>query len=195
MEQDAEDRMKMYLEHEQNILNKIKELTDISDERKEMYLEHEKEILEKVSEVMKMSDQRKEMYFEHEKGIFDKIDDIEQKFTESISYQNDKIDAIDEKFTKSLAEQIQILDKNSQERGEESRKRDEMTLHAVLYLQKKEFLHNCEKLLDSDHVITFDEYGTIQKDYELYKGLGGNGQGDTYMKAIEQKYQTRSQKS
>jgi hypothetical protein len=48
---------------------------------------------------------------------------------------------MDEKFTSVIDEQntavadaLLQMDKKSQERGEESRKRDEMTLNAVLYL-------------------------------------------------------------
>ena len=202
-EKTAEGRMKVYLEHEKLVLDKIKEMTEateqskmtqlereaailerveemtkISDERRDMYLEHEKMLLERIQEIADLSEQRKNMFFEHEQGIFSKIDELDEKFTSVIDEQNT-----------AFANALTQMDKKSQERGEESRKRDEMTLHAVLYLQKKEFLHNCEKLLAGNHEITFEEYGSIQKDYDLYKSLGGNGQGDTYMKAIEQKYQ------
>lgn len=202
-EKTAEGRMKVYLEHEKLVLDKIKEMTEateqsrmtqlereaailerveemtkISDERRDMYLEHEKMLLERIQEIAELSEQRKKMFFEHEQGIFTKIEEMDKKFTSVIDEQN-----------AAFAGALTRMDTNSQERGEESRKRDEKTLNAVLYLQKKEFLHNCEKLLAGDHEITFEEYGSIQKDYDLYKQLGGNGQGDTYMKAIEQKYQ------
>ena len=202
-EKTAEGRMKVYLEHEKLVLDKIKEMTEateqsrmtqlereaaileridemtrISDERRDMYLDHEKMILERIQEIADISEHRKDMFLEHEKGIFEKIQELDEKFTMAMDDQNT-----------AVAEALLQMDKKSQERGEESRKRDEMTLHAVLYLQKKEFLHNCEKLLASHHEISFEEYGSIQKDYDLYKSLGGNGQGDTYMKAIEQKYQ------
>jgi hypothetical protein len=43
-------------------------------------------------------------------------------------------------------------------------------------------------LLDSNHVITYDEFTSISEDHALYKEFGGNGRGDENFELIKSKY-------
>lgn len=151
----------------------ILEEVDIKlDKTKEEINERLVAVEEKADQVKKASDDRKVMYFEHEKKIYDKIDEI----------------------TNKVSIHIESLEKSGKERGEESRKRDELIINAILYLQRKDFLRSCEELLTPGREITFDEYNAIQEDHEVYNKLGGNHRGDTLFKDIQDKYRLQTQK-
>ena len=58
----------------------------------------------------------------------------------------------------------------------------------LLYTLRRTFFTDCEELLRSNHVITFEEFKLITEDHDLYNRLGGNHQGDILFKAVEEKY-------
>lgn len=58
----------------------------------------------------------------------------------------------------------------------------------VLSIQKKNFMEECHRLLESDHIITVQEYETLVDDHKAYNALGGNDKGDALFAAVTQKY-------
>lgn len=58
----------------------------------------------------------------------------------------------------------------------------------LLSLLGKQFREECIYLLESDHVITVQEYEEFEEDYYAYKGLGGNHRGDTLHDRVVEKF-------
>jgi hypothetical protein len=58
----------------------------------------------------------------------------------------------------------------------------------LLYIMKKSFIGECRKLLAPSHTITFEEFTNISHEHTVYNDLGGNSEGDTIYKAVEDKY-------
>lgn len=57
-----------------------------------------------------------------------------------------------------------------------------------LYILKRSYFEDCEKLLNPNHTITYDEFTSISEDHSLYKEFGGNGRGDENFELIKAKY-------
>lgn len=57
----------------------------------------------------------------------------------------------------------------------------------LLSMQGKQFKENCRKLLEDEHVITFEEWEEIDADHEAYNGLGGNHNGDYLYELVKKK--------
>ena len=57
----------------------------------------------------------------------------------------------------------------------------------VLSIQGKEFKAQCRRLLDDSHELTLDEWEEIDKDHEVYNGLGGNHKGDQLYSLVKKK--------
>lgn len=104
-----------------------------------------------------------------ENGVFAKVEEKEEEFN---------------KEEKTLLEKMTTLSGQI----ENSIKAADIRKQGLLYLYKKNFLEDCERLLESEHIITHDEYEDICQAHKHYKDLGGNHQGDILFKAIEEKY-------
>ena len=61
----------------------------------------------------------------------------------------------------------------------------------ILSLQGKQYKEFCRFLLTPGHEITIDEYEQEELDYNAYKGLGGNGKGDTLHQSVVTKYEAQ----
>lgn len=61
----------------------------------------------------------------------------------------------------------------------------------VLSIQGKQFRDNCERLLETGHYITVDEYEEFEAEYDVYKGLGGNHRGDALHDRVVDKVQAQ----
>lgn len=57
----------------------------------------------------------------------------------------------------------------------------------ILSIQKKNFKQECRELLKEDHVITLEEFESIQDEHNIYNSLGGNHDGDTLFEMVEKK--------
>lgn len=71
---------------------------------------------------------------------------------------------------------------------EENNKNTEAVKSGTLALWRKTYFHDARELLQSDHVITDDEYIKISVEHNVYNQLGGNHEGDEYFKSITIKY-------
>lgn len=58
----------------------------------------------------------------------------------------------------------------------------------VLSLQGKQFKEFCIYLLQPEHTITVAEYEEFEKEYEVYKALGGNHRGDALHDRVVEKF-------
>lgn len=61
----------------------------------------------------------------------------------------------------------------------------------ILSIQGKQFRDMCERLLQSGHYITVDEYEEFESEYIVYKGLGGNHRGDALHDRVVDKVQAQ----
>lgn len=108
----------------------------------------------------------------------------EKKFEKAI--QNDEkligseIDSLNEKH-----QQHQEILENSRKVSQQYR---DLYQKGLLYILKRSYFEDCEKLLDPNHVITYDEFTSISEDHALYKEFGGNGRGDENFELIKSKY-------
>ncbi len=59
----------------------------------------------------------------------------------------------------------------------------------MLSIEGRAFRNECRRLLQDDHIITFDEYTTILAEHTTYNNLGGNHDGDRLFSLVEQRYQ------
>ena len=100
-----------------------------------------------------------------------------KEFGLSIAEQVDKrIDAL-EKRMDAIHSRNDIQDENMN-----------ILKSGVLSLQKEQFLKLGRKLLESDHVITYEEYMTYTQQHIVYNSLGGNHEGDAQFALVEKKY-------
>lgn len=58
----------------------------------------------------------------------------------------------------------------------------------VLSIQKESFKRKCKEYLEDSHEITEVEYLNLEKDYQAYAKLGGNGTGHDMFDAVTRKY-------
>lgn len=59
----------------------------------------------------------------------------------------------------------------------------------MLSIQGRQFKDDCRKLLKEDHIISLDEYENITHEYNVYKQLDGNHEGDSLFGLVQVKYQ------
>ena len=61
-------------------------------------------------------------------------------------------------------------------------------LKAVLDVQRKQFKTDCRQLLESNALISFEQFENLHDEFEIYKSLGGNGPGETLFDLVQNKY-------
>lgn len=148
----------------ESIHQETEEITQTSQERYE-------EIQKTYCEMAELSTQRYETV---QKRIDDEVREKEQDLTllMQAAYQesvND--DKRIEAHVDAVAENVDIL------------------RAGLLSMQGHEFRKKCRVLLEEGHKITTEEWETISDDYDAYKGLGGNHNGDTLFEAVKKKYE------
>ncbi len=112
------------------------------------------------------------------------VQEKEEEFEQEELLLNKGMKSLQEQLVESHREIYEILEKS---RAVSQNYRD-LYLEGLLYNLRKGYFADCERLLDPDYVITFDDFTQICADHNLYNRLGGNHQGDIYFKAIEDKY-------
>ena len=75
----------------------------------------------------------------------------------------------------AIDEIVQEILENSRKVSQQYR---DLYQKGLLYILKRSYFEDCEKLLDPHHIITYDEFTSISEDHALYKEFGGNGHGD-----------------
>lgn len=100
-------------------------------------------------------------------------EEIVDELTEKINHVEEKSDEND----RIMREDIEVLSNNV----------ENLTV-GVLSLQGKQFRDECISLLNTEHLITVDEYQQFEEDYIAYKGLGGNHTGDALHGRVVEKF-------
>lgn len=78
-------------------------------------------------------------------------------------------------------------DEQLQKQIDESHIRMEALRMGILSIQGKNFCADCQRLLEDGHVITLDEFQSIDQDHEAYNALGGNHNGDHLFELVKRK--------
>lgn len=104
-----------------------------------------------------------------ENGVFGVVKEKEAEFKKEETELLSKMDALTIKVQES------INAANVRRKG-------------LLEIYRKSFLESCKILLQSGHIITDEEFEDLTSAYKIYKELGGNHQGDTNYRAVEDKY-------
>lgn len=100
----------------------------------------------------------------------------------------------DQKMTDSHEQIINQINKLSAELAQNNayteavREGTEAVKEGTLALWRKTYFADARRLLESDHVITDEEYVKISNEHKTYNKLGGNHEGDEYFKSITIKY-------
>lgn len=121
---------------------------------------------------------------EKENNMLNIIQTKEQVFERALDAEDRAIEAGIKDLTENHKNMYKILE-NSREISKGYR---DLYQQGLLYILRRTYFEDCERLLRPDHVITFDEFKTISEDHQLYNKLGGNHQGDIMFEAIEDKY-------
>jgi hypothetical protein len=95
------------------------------------------------------------------------------------------------KFYENLKEDMfsryDAIEKESRDGDQELQKQLDALRKGILSMQKKEFIAECQALLDEDHEITLEEYQQCIEDHDAYNGLKGNHNGDSLFALVVQK--------
>lgn len=91
-------------------------------------------------------------------------------------------------YAENQKAEIRKLQEEVQTKHDQQEEEIQSLKKGLLSLQRPKFIADCYRLLETDHVITPDEYSDIDADHEAYNGLGGNHQGDQLFALIVQKY-------
>lgn len=126
------------------------------------------------------------------------IQEKNQAMIQKVSNQSDQMDKeLADKYTDITTKVAEAMI-----RGREESKHDDRVLQdqisilstelkalkdGVLSIQGKEFKAQCRRLLDDSHELTLDEWEEIDKDHEVYNGLGGNHKGDQLYSLVKKK--------
>ncbi len=92
-----------------------------------------------------------------------------------------------DKFKKDIFAKYDEIKKESEDGDLELQKQLDLLRKGILSLQKKEFLNECQALLEEDHELTLDEYQQCIEDHDAYNGLKGNHRGDSLFALVVEK--------
>ena len=90
-------------------------------------------------------------------------------------------------FKKYMFSRYDAIEKESRDGDQELQKQLDALRKGILSMQKKEFIAECQALLDEDHEITLEEYQQCIEDHDAYNGLKGNHNGDSLFALVVQK--------
>lgn len=121
---------------------------------------------------------------EKENSMLNIIKTKEETFKQAI--EKDEV-AIGEEIT-DLNEKHQYHQEILEKSRKDSQKIRDLYSKGFLYILKRSYFEDCERLLDPEHTITYDEFQAISDDHDLYKEFGGNGRGDSNFELIKSKY-------
>lgn len=87
-------------------------------------------------------------------------------------------------------ESRRLIRESAEESREGDRKLQEqinLVQGGILSIQSRSFKQECRELLREDRDITLEEFESLQEEYEIYKNLGGNHDGDLLFSMIREK--------
>lgn len=121
---------------------------------------------------------------EKENAMLNIIKEKEEKFEKAIEKDEEVIGHEIGDLNEKHQRHQEILEKSR----EDSKKIRDLYSKGFLYILKRSYFEDCERLLDPNHTITYDEFTAISEDHTLYKEFGGNGHGDENFELIKAKY-------
>ena len=119
-----------------------------------------------------------------EDNMLKTIQDKEKRFEKAIKKDEKLIGGEINNLNEKHQQHQEILE-NSRKVSQQYR---DLYQKGLLYILKRSYFEDCEKLLDPEHVITYEEFSSISDDHALYKEFGGNGRGDENFELIKAKY-------
>ena len=104
-------------------------------------------------------------------------EEISQEIDKKIEEQNERMAKADERITNEIQNIENSINK---------------IIKGILSVQGQTFRAACRKLLETNHLITVDEYEQMVRDHEAYNSLGGNHIGDNLFKLVETKFSNQT---
>lgn len=92
-----------------------------------------------------------------------------------------------DKLKKDVFSKYDEVEKQSIEGDKQLQKQLTNLQKGILSLQRKQFITECQLLLEEDHTLTLDEYQQCIEDHDAYNKLGGNHNGDSLFHLVEEK--------
>lgn len=92
-----------------------------------------------------------------------------------------------EEFRDELKDVIREVGRESLLGDQKLQKQINVITNGVLSIQGKNFKQECRELLQDGREITLAEFESIQEEYDTYKSLGGNHDGDILFNMVLQK--------
>ena len=87
-----------------------------------------------------------------------------------------------------------VQESNAQSKEEDERIHHEIDIikDGMLSVEGRAFRNECRRLLQDNHIITFDEYTAILAEHTTYNNLGGNHDGDRLFALVEARYKNQN---
>lgn len=107
--------------------------------------------------------------------------------------KNQETQVIRDDIRADIAALREELKQDITQRHEENKKQDQdiaAIKQGTLALWKKVYFDDCRRLLETGHIITYDEFNHISSEHDIYNQLGGNHEGDEMFANITHKYRT-----
>lgn len=127
--------------------------------------------------------------------VINTISEKENNMLDIIKEKEDKFTSVIEKDEEAITEEIVDLNEKHKQHQEilESSRAVSQTYRdlyqkGLLYILKRSYFEDCQKLLEPHYIISYEEYRSISDDHALYKEFGGNGRGDEMFELIKAKY-------
>lgn len=86
---------------------------------------------------------------------------------------------------------VKESDEKSIEEDKKIHKEIDVIREGMLSVEGRAFRNECRRLLENDHIITFNEYEAILAEHITYNNLGGNHEGDGLFSMVQAKYQNQ----
>lgn len=113
-----------------------------------------------------------------------------QKMQEQFSQFYEKIDSrLTERF-----DTLEMEDKAISKRLDQIEKDMIPLKEGVLSLHRRKFLDDCRQFLNSNVEITLEDFNRVQREHKVYKGLGGNHEGDENWELFKARYEAQLSK-
>ena len=116
---------------------------------------------------------------------------IDKKFDQ----QNDGMKTQMKECYNNLIEVVRESEERSMEEDRKIHKEIDIIKDGMLSVEGRAFRNECRKLLEEDHIITFNEYEAILSEHVTYNNLGGNHEGDGLFSMVQAKYQNQQIKA
>ena len=113
--------------------------------------------------------------------FFKRLIDLEKQ--ERVKQKEDLV----EMLQKEIKEGLKQIKTESDTEDNSIKQEVAILKQGVLSIQGKQFIKDCEILLNDSHTITIEEWKDLESEHSVYHNLGGNHRGDYLFTLIEKK--------